>query len=63
LNWIAKRIREAQAAAPVGEAVASRLEKELAGTIRERALRNTELAELARELLAATDPRKTGAAS
>jgi hypothetical protein len=43
--------------------VASRLEKELAGTIRERALRNTELAELARELLAATDPPKTGAAS
>ncbi len=52
-------MREAQAATPVGEAVASRLEEELAGTMRERALRNAELAALARALIAATDPTTT----
>ncbi|MGO9684090.1 MAG: hypothetical protein ACLPTZ_16165 [Beijerinckiaceae bacterium] len=59
MDWIAKRMREAQAATPVGEAVASRLEEELAGTMRERALRNAELAALARALIAATDPTTT----
>lgn len=53
MDWIAKRILEAQAAAPVEAVVASRLEKELNGTMRERALRNAELADLARQLIAA----------
>jgi hypothetical protein len=56
LDWIAKRILEAEAAAPVEAAVASRLEKELNETMRERALRNAELADLARHLIAAADP-------
>jgi hypothetical protein len=59
LDWIAKRILEAQTAAPVDAAVASHLETELTGTMRERALRNAELADLARVLIAATDPSKT----
>ena len=49
------RVREAQEAAPVKAAVASRLEKELNETMRERALRNAELADLARQLIAATE--------
>ena len=56
LDWIAKRILEAQAAAPVEAAVALRLENELTATMGERALRNAELAELARQLIAATNP-------
>jgi hypothetical protein len=56
LDWIAQRILEAQAAAPVEAAVASRLERDLNGTICERALRNAELVELARQLIAAADP-------
>jgi hypothetical protein len=56
LDWIAKRILEAQAAAPVEPVAASRLEKELNGTMRERALRNAELADLARQLIAAAAP-------
>jgi hypothetical protein len=55
LDWIVKRILEAQAAAPVEAAVASRLENELNATMRERALRNAELADLARQLIAATN--------
>jgi hypothetical protein len=55
LDRITKRIEEAKAAAPVGEAVAARLETELTGTMRERALRNAELADLARELIAACE--------
>jgi hypothetical protein len=56
LDWIAKRVQEVQAATPVREAVASRLEEELAGTMRERSLRTAELAALARALITATDP-------
>ena len=56
MDWIAKRIAEAQAAAPVEGAVVARLEDELKATMRERAMRNAELADLARELIAATDP-------
>jgi hypothetical protein len=56
LDWIAKRILEAQAATPVEVAVAWRLEKELNETMRERALRNAELTELARHLIAAAGP-------
>jgi hypothetical protein len=56
LDWITKRVREAQQAAPVEAAVASRLEKELNETMRERALKNAELADLARQLIAATEP-------
>ncbi len=61
MEWIAKRIREAQAAVPVAAPVAACLEQELAGIIRERALRAAELADLARELiaLAETDKNKT----
>jgi hypothetical protein len=62
VDWIAKRIMEAQTAAPVDAVVASRLETELTGTMRERALRNAELADLARALIAASDPPKSGAA-
>jgi hypothetical protein len=56
LDWIAKRILEAQATASVEAAAASRLEKELNGTMRERALRNAELADLAKQLIADADP-------
>ena len=56
MDWIAKRIAEAQAAAPVEAAVASHLEEELNATMRERALRNAEFADLARQLIAATEP-------
>jgi hypothetical protein len=62
LDWIARRILEARTARPVEEAVASRLKTELIGTMRERALRNAELADLARALIAASDPPKTEAA-
>jgi hypothetical protein len=62
VDWIAKRIQEARAAAPVGDAVAARLEKELTETMRERSLRNAELADLAKALIAASDPPKNGAA-
>jgi hypothetical protein len=55
LDWIARRILEAQAAASVEAAVASRLEKELDETMCERALRNAELVDLARQLIAAAD--------
>ena len=55
MDWIANRIAEAKAAAPVSGAVAARLEGELGGTMRERALRNAELAELARDLIAVSD--------
>jgi hypothetical protein len=56
VDWIAKRIVEAQAAAPVEAAAASFLEKELNETMRERTLRNAELGDLARQLIAAADP-------
>jgi hypothetical protein len=56
LDWIAKRVLEAQTAVPVEAAVATRLEKELNETMRERALRNAELVDLARHLIAAADP-------
>ena len=39
----------------MSEAVAARLEGKLGGTMRERALRNAELAELARDLIAVSD--------
>jgi hypothetical protein len=60
LDWIAQRIQEAQKAAPVGAAVAAHLEKELTGTMRERALRGAELAELARALIGASEPPRAG---
>ena len=56
MDWIAKRIQEAKTAAPVGDVVASQLERHLIGTMRESALRGAELAQLARDLIAATDP-------
>ena len=56
MDWIAKRILEAQADAPVDAAVAARLENELNETMRERSLRNAELADLAKELIIAADP-------
>jgi hypothetical protein len=62
LDWIAKRILEAQTAAPVDAAVASRLGTELTEMMRERALPNAELANLARALIAANDPPKAAAA-
>lgn len=62
LDWIVKRVAEAKTAAPIADAAAVRLERELPGTMRERALRNAELAELARELIAAAEPPKTEAA-
>lgn len=62
MDWIAKRILEARTAAPVGDPVASRVEKELVGTMRERSLRPAELAELARGLIAATGLPKSEAA-
>jgi hypothetical protein len=56
LDWITKRVREALEAAPVEAAVASHLEKELNETVRERALTRAELADLAKQLIAATEP-------
>jgi hypothetical protein len=56
LDWIAKRIQEAQKTAPVGATTAAFLERQLTGALRDRALRGAELAELARELIAATAP-------
>lgn len=63
LDWIAKRIQEAQQATPVRETVASLLQEQLTGKMRERALRGTELAELAKKLIAATEPPETESAS
>jgi hypothetical protein len=59
LDWIAKCILEARTAALVSEAVASCLEKELAGTLQERSLRSGELDELAKTLIAATNSPDT----
>jgi hypothetical protein len=56
LDWIAKRIQRASEAARVGAEIAARLEQELGGPMRERALRGAELAELADELIAKTVP-------
>jgi hypothetical protein len=56
LDWIAKRIAEARTAVPVGASVAARLQQELAERMRERAFRNLELADLARDLLSAAEP-------
>jgi len=61
LDWIAKRIAEAQEAAPVEATAVSLLEAELNQTMRERGLRNAELADLARRLIAATRPQSTDA--
>ncbi|WP_315766936.1 MULTISPECIES: hypothetical protein [unclassified Bradyrhizobium] len=54
-DWIAKRIAEAQAAAPVGTDVVLRVEEELTAAMRERALTKAELAELANHLIRATE--------
>jgi hypothetical protein len=54
VDWIAKRIAEAQEAAPVEAAVGSRLEKQLNGAMHERTLTKSELAGLAKELIVAT---------
>jgi hypothetical protein len=56
LDWIAKRIAEAQTATPVEAAVVSCLEEELSVTMRERTLTRAELADLAKQLIAATEP-------
>jgi hypothetical protein len=60
LNWIVPHILEAQKAAPVGATVAAHLEQALTGTMRERALRGAELAELARALIGASERPKGG---
>jgi hypothetical protein len=62
MDWIAKRIREARTVTPVADAVAVRLEKELKETLCERSLRNAEFADLAKALIAASEPPKSGAA-
>jgi hypothetical protein len=62
VDWIAKRIAEAKTTAPVVEGVAARVEAQLLGTMRERALRNSEFADLARDLLAAIEPQPRGTA-
>jgi hypothetical protein len=59
LDWITKRIQEAQETAPVDDAAASLLQRQLAGTMCERALRGTELAELAKDLIAAPEKPAT----
>ncbi|HTV31204.1 MAG TPA: hypothetical protein VMF32_25950 [Xanthobacteraceae bacterium] len=56
MDWIAKRIAEAQTAAPVEVEVVSCLEGELGATLRERALTKAELADLAKQLIAAAEP-------
>lgn len=58
MDWIGKRIEEARAGAPVADGVAAHLQGELYGPMRERALRAAELAELARALIAASEPPK-----
>jgi hypothetical protein len=59
VEWIAKRIAEAKKAAPVSEAVASLLEKQLSGPLRDSALRRSELADLAEKLISASAPSKS----
>jgi hypothetical protein len=56
LDWIAKRIQEAQQVAPTGEAVATLLQQQLAATMRERAWARSEYADFANELIAAIQP-------
>jgi hypothetical protein len=51
--WITARVAEALKTSPVADAVASAIEEQLKGTMRERALRPAELTELAKSLLAA----------
>lgn len=60
MEWFIKCLAEAKTAAPVAEAVVARLETEVAGTMRERALRPAELAEVARGLISASHPAKGG---
>lgn len=56
MDWIAKRIAEAQTVVPVEADVVSCLEDELGATLRERALTRAELADLAKQLIAAAEP-------
>jgi hypothetical protein len=63
MAWIAKRIREANAAAPVLDAVISVLKLRLEGDLRQTSLRPAELNELARELISAADASNPEATS
>jgi hypothetical protein len=51
--WITDRVAEALKTSPVADAVASAIEEQLKGTMRERTLRSGELSELAKSLLTA----------
>ena len=56
-NWINTRVMEALKVAPVADGVVNVVRDSLHGTMRERALRGTEVAELAETLLAAARSR------
>jgi hypothetical protein len=55
MDWIEKRIHEAQNASPISDAVASLLEARLEGVMHERTLHSAELNEIAGKLITATD--------
>jgi hypothetical protein len=63
MAWIAKRIQEANAAAPVLDAVISIFKSRLEGNLRQKSLRPAELNELARELISAADASNPEATS
>jgi hypothetical protein len=63
MAWIAKRIQEANAAAPVCDAVKSIFKLNLEGNLCQKPLRPAELNELAKELIAAVDPSDPEATS
>jgi hypothetical protein len=56
-DWIGKRVDAAQHVSPVEDKIAATLKRHLSGPMRERPLRQAELANLAKELLA---PSATG---
>ncbi len=56
-SWITLRINQARQAAPVADGAASAITEQLNGIMRERPMRGTELAAVAKKLIeAATDP-------
>jgi hypothetical protein len=54
-DWVTTRVNGARKALPVSDAVATAIKDQLNGTMRERALRPGELAEVAATLLAAVN--------
>jgi hypothetical protein len=59
-DWITTIVSAALETSPVAAAVTTEIEKQLNGTMRERALRAAEIAELAKNLLAAVNDSPLG---